>query len=248
MAAKRHPKTDIPKQIFTAIGSVWPDGIVQIDCDLIEDSYFYEVYRKLFRSLSSIKGASLHYERGANEQRQWEDNWDSRWSDNLPIDDNTYSYHLFFICPDDKLFRYEVETEEPDEEDPDVQQTVAGHGFIGCVVGVSLLARFAIVGLNSFQRYENGGHTCPGLEVCVLDETGRRVTAEEYFRGHVGDGGIRLLHSLRDRIAKVLQTHHLTVLSEEDQQKAVPWLRASEEILQEEGPVTVKGAFFFEAL
>jgi hypothetical protein len=37
-------------------------------------------------------------------------------------------------------------------------------------------------------------------------------------------------------------------LSEQEQQKAVPWLRAGEEVLKEEGPVTVKDAFFFEAL
>jgi hypothetical protein len=103
-----------------------------------------------------------------------------------------------------------------------VEQSVAGHGFIGCVVGVSLLARFAIVGLNSFQKYENGSDTCPGLEVCTLDEAGQRVTAEEYFRGQVADGGVRLLHSLRDRVAKVLQSHRILVLSEQEQQRAVP--------------------------
>jgi hypothetical protein len=107
---------------------------VQIDSDLIEDSYFHELHSKLHRSLSSIKGASLRYEHGAKEQQR-ESDWDSSWSGNPPIDDNTYSYHLFFICPDDKLFRYEAETEEPDEEDPEVEESIAGEGFIGCVVG-----------------------------------------------------------------------------------------------------------------
>jgi hypothetical protein len=251
MAAKRRTKAHIPKQILNAIKRVWPDSIVQIDYDLVEESYFHELYPKLHRSLSSIEGASLRYERQANEQRHGDDDWDlgdSNWSDSLPIEDRTYSYHLFFICSDHQLFRYETETEEPDEEDPDVEQAVAGEGFIGCVVGVSLLARFAVVGLNSFHEYESGSHTCPELEVCAFDENGERVTAEEYFCGQVGAEGMHLLYDLRDQIAKVLQSHRITVLSEQDQQKAVPWLRAGEEVLKGEGQVTVKGALFFEAL
>lgn len=248
MAAKRRAKADIPKQILNAIQSVWPDGIVQIDCDLIEDSYVHELHAKLHRSLSSIKGASLRYERGANEQPLREDHRDSRWSDNPPIDDNTYSYHLFFICPDDKLFRYEAETEEPDEEDPDVEEVVAGQGFIGCVVGVSLLARLAVVGLNCFHEYESGSHTCPALDICAWSEDGERLIAEEYFRSQVGEQGMRLLYNLRDRIVQVLTSHRIAVLTEQDRQRTVPWLRVEEEVLKEEGPVTVKDAFFFESL
>jgi hypothetical protein len=158
MVATRRAKADIPKHILDAIQRVWPDGIVQIDSDLIEESCFHELHSKLHRSLSSIKGASLRYERGAKEQRPWEDDSDSPWCDNAPIDDNTYS---FFICPDDKLFHYEAETEKPDDEDPDVEAVVAGQGFIGYLVGVSFVARFAVVGLNCFREYESGSHTCP---------------------------------------------------------------------------------------
>ena len=248
MAAKRRAKGDIPKHILDAIRRAWPDGIVQIDSDLIEDSYLYELHPKLHRSLSSIKGASLRYERGAKEQRPWEDDWDSHWSDAPPIDDNTYSYHLFFICPDDKRFRYEAETEEPDEEDPEAEETIAGEGFIGCVVGVSLLGRFAVVGFNCFHVYESGNHTCAELEICAWGQGGERVTDDQYFRSQVGEEGMRFLYNLRDRIVEVLKSHRLTVLSEQDQQKAVPRLRAGEEVLKEEGPVTVKDAFFFAEL
>ncbi len=251
MAVKRRTKAYIPKQILNAIERIWPDGVVEIGYDLMEDSYFHQLYPKLHRSLLSIEGASLRYERQAKEQREGEDDWDSAdadWSDNLPINNRTYSYHLFFICPEDKLFRYEAETEESDEEHPDVEEVVAGEGFIGCVVGVSLLARFAVVGLNCFDEHEDGSHTCPGLDLCAWGEDGKRVTADEYFRSRVGEEGMRLLYNLRDRIAKILASHRITVLSEQDQLKEVPWLRVGEEVLREEGPVTVKDAFFFEAL
>ena len=59
---------------------------------------------------------------------------------------------------------------------------------------------------------------------------------------------MRVLYNLRDRIVDVLKSQRIMVLSERDQQRAVPWLQAGEEVLKEEGPFTVKGAFFFESL
>ena len=165
-----------------------------------------------------------------------------------PLTTTRYSYHLFFICPDDKLFRYTDETEEPDEEDPEEEETIAGEGFIGCVVGVSLLARFAVVGLNCYHEYESGSHTCPDLEICAWSEDGNRLTADQYCRSQVGEEGMRLLYNLRNRIVQVLKSHRITVLSEQDQQRAVPWLRPGVEVLKEEGPVTVNDAFFFQSL
>jgi hypothetical protein len=37
MAAKRRTKAYIPKQILHAIERVWPDGVVEIGYDLIEE-------------------------------------------------------------------------------------------------------------------------------------------------------------------------------------------------------------------
>jgi hypothetical protein len=41
----------------------------------------------------------------------------------------------------------------------------------------------------------------------------------------MGEEGMRLLYNLRNRIVQVLKSHRITVLSEQDQQRAVPWLR-----------------------
>src|SRR5947209_20635808 len=113
MRAKRRAKTEIPIRIVNAIERVWPDGIVEIDYDLIEGSYFHELHPKLQFSLLRIKGATLRYEREGNEQWQEENDGDSGdpdWCENPPTDDRRYSYHLFFICPDDERFRYADET------------------------------------------------------------------------------------------------------------------------------------------
>src|SRR5260370_13638919 len=68
MAAKRRFEDPIPKPILDAINRVWPNRMVEMGCDLLEESYFHELYPKLHRKFSRIKGASLRYEREAEEQ------------------------------------------------------------------------------------------------------------------------------------------------------------------------------------
>jgi hypothetical protein len=239
MAAKRRSEAPIPKRILDAINRVWPNRMVEMGCDLLEESYFHELYPKLHRQFSRIKGASLRYEREAEEQEH-----DFTC---LPMDDQTYSYHLFFLCPDDELFRYETD-EEADEADRDVEEVISGEGFIGCVVGVSLLAPFAVVALNDFHEYQDGSHSCPELEIWAFDENGERLTAEEFFRSLVGEAGVRLLYNLCDHATKVLESHGITVLSEQEQRQTLPWLRAGQQVLRKGGPLTVKEALFFAEL
>ena len=235
MAAKRRSEAPIPRHILEAINRVWLNGIVELGCDLLEELYFHELYPKLHRKLSRIKGAALRYEREAEEQgHDFED--DVSDGSYLPMDDQTYSYHLFFLCPDDELFRYET-NEEADEADPDVEEVISGEGFIGCVVGVSLLAPFAIVAPNNCHEYQDGSHCCPELEICAFDENGERLTAEEFFRGQVREQGVRLLYKLCDQAAKVLASHGITVLSEQEQRQTLPWLRAGKQVLREGGPL-----------
>lgn len=215
--------------------------------DRFEKSYFHGLYPKLHDELSRIKGASLRYERAAEEQvYDLKDDFDES---SLPTDEMTYSYHLFFFYPNDGPFRYKTK-EEPDEANPAAEEEVVpGEGFIGCVVGVSLLAPFAVVALNNFHDYEDGSHSCPDLEIHAYDEGGKRLTAEEFFRSQVGEAGVRLLCSLCEQAAKVLTSHGITVLSEVEQRLKVPWLRAGKEILREErGHLTVKEALFFAEL
>src|SRR5260370_3875461 len=68
MAAKRRFEDPIPNPILDAINRVWPNRMVEMGCDLLEESYFHELYPKLHRKFSRIKGASLRYEREAEEQ------------------------------------------------------------------------------------------------------------------------------------------------------------------------------------
>jgi hypothetical protein len=246
MAAKRRSEAPIPNHIIDAINRVWPNRMVEMGCDLLEESYFHELYPKLHRKFSRIKGASLRYEREAEEQGQDFKDDDSDGSC-LPMDDQTYSYHLFFLCPDDERFRYETD-EEVDEADPDGEEVISGEGFIGCVVGVSLLAPFALFALNDFQEYQDGSHSCPELEICALDKNGERLTAEEFFRSQVGEAGMRLLYKLCDQAAKVLESHGITILSQQEQRQTLPWLRAGQQILRGGGPLTVKEALFFAEL
>jgi hypothetical protein len=246
MAAKQRSEAPIAKPILDAINRVWPNRMVEMGYDLLEESYFHELYPKLHRKFSRIQGASLRYEREAEEQGHDFRDDDSDGSC-LPMDDQTYSYHLFFLCPDDERFRYETD-EEADEVDPDVEELISGEGFIGCVVGVSLLAPFAVIALNNFHEYQDGSHSCPELEVCALDKNGERLTAEEFFRSQVGEEGMRLLYQLCDQAAQVLESHAITILSQQEQRQTLPWLRAGQQVLRGGGPLTVKEALFFAEL
>jgi hypothetical protein len=83
----------------------------------------------------------------------------------------------------------------------------------------------------------------------VGGEDGKPEAADQYFRSQVGEQGMRLLYKpARPYRFQVLRSHRITVLTEQDQQRTVPWLRLEEEVLKEKGPVTVKDAFFFESL
>jgi hypothetical protein len=64
----------------------------------------------------------------------------------------------------------------------------------------------------------------------------------------VGEAGVRLLYNLCDQAAKVLESHGITVLNEQEQRQTLPWLRAGQQVLRKGGPLTVKEALFFAEL
>ena len=61
---------------------------------------------------------------------------------------------------------------------------------------------------------------------------------------------MRILADQRDRIARTLQDHAISVLPVEHLDTPLPWLRAGEDVLQGSTgePLTVRDAFFFESV
>src|SRR5437667_12606950 len=85
-----------------------------------------------------------------------------------PSSEEFQSYHVFFLTPDGEQFQFEDETdalEEPeDSEEANGDGTYPGEGWIGCAAGICLAARYAVINLTSFSRYEDGTSSTPDVE------------------------------------------------------------------------------------
>ncbi len=237
---------DLPKNIADAIRQAWPDGVV----DMTQNSDagpLRDVYPRLKASLSRIRGARVLYERGtqsvpnpekSSEAGQVSPDWDEGWR----------SYRLFFVSPANRRFEFDTETIEPDEDG--VERRLAGQGWVGCVVGISVVAPFAAVSLDQFEVFESGSRFEPDVEPHMFSMDGGKLDLESHFREMVDDEGLSILGNLRARIVRILKDSKIAVIPEEDLDRPVPWLRAGEEALagQAGQPITVRQAFFFQGL
>lgn len=242
---KMHPsKPDLPEQLADAIHQAWPDGVIEMPVDM-DDAPFWDVYPKLKASLSRIPGtAAAIYEREPQGRPQWGEASD-RVDDPPDWDEESRSYHLFFLALVDKRFQFETDILEPDENG--VEQRFQGEGRIGCVVGISLIAPFAVVTLDEMEVFENGSRSEPGIEPHLFDLDGNKLDVEAHFREMIDNEGLAILRKLRNEVVAILMDYNIAVISEEDLDKPVPWLRAGQEVfLGGTGkPITVREAFFF---
>jgi hypothetical protein len=239
MTKRKPPNSNLPEHLLDAIRKAWPDGVVDMPID-IENAQFWNVYRKLKAKLARIPGVEVTYERepqGENPSGQ------SDWEEGLSVwDEESRSYHLFFLSPLDDRFQFETDTLEPDEDG--VEQRFRGDGRIGCVVGISLVAPFAVVALEQMEVFENGSRSGPGIEPHVFDLDGGKLDMEEYCRDMVGHKGLEILRKLRAEIVAVLNDHKIAVIPDKDLDQPVPWLRAGQGVFLGQ-PITVQNAFFF---
>ncbi len=246
MGKKRYPKTDLPKQIVDAIRQAWPDGLIEMTAGM-DEAPFWGVYPKLKANLSRIQGSAVLYEREPQGGPQWGE--DSDPEEDLPEwSEEPRSYYLLFISPLDDRFRFETETLEPDEND--VDQRFQGEGRIGCVVGISLVAPFAVVRLDEMEVFENGSRSDPDVDPHIFSLDGRTLDMEEHFREMVEGEGLVVLRKLRDEVVRILNDCEISVIPEKDLEKPVPWLRADDKVLAGSAgePITVRQAFFFHLL
>jgi hypothetical protein len=137
----------IPPDVAAAIHRRWSDGVV--DEFATDESYFHQIRARLERDLRHIRGASLPW-------RTEDPPLDARPDeDDEPLyPDEWQSYYVFFLAPDGEEFQFEDETdcmEEP--EDAEGERTEAmcpGNKWIGCAVGISLVAPYAAINLCSY--------------------------------------------------------------------------------------------------
>lgn len=243
MKKTRRRQTDLPKHIAEAIREAWPDGMIDmsVDCD---DAPFWEVYPKLKAALSHIRRGVVFYEREPEGGPRW---GETSNPDADPPDwhDESRSYCLFFVSSTDERLKFATDTIEPDEEG--VERRFQGEGRTGYVVAVSLVAPFAVVTLDQLEVFENGSRSEPDVEPHIFGLDGRKVDPEDHCRELVDEAGFMVLKALRAEIVRVLGAFAVVVIPEEDLERPVRWLRASEDVMVGEA-ITVRDAFFFRSV
>jgi hypothetical protein len=237
----------IPPDVAAAIHRCWPDGIV--DEFATDESYFHEIHARLERDLRNIRGASMRW-----RTRDTQLDARSDEDDELPLPDEWQSYYVFFLTLDGEACQFEDETAGGMEarEDPQEKgsETVCpGEGWIGCAVGISLAAPYAVMNLCSYSRYQGGTTSIPDVESFIhSEETQQRVDTDQYYREILSREAFQRLEALRVEIgASILARHRLKILDKAVLNLHVPGLNASEEVFLEE-PLRVQDAFFFRGV
>jgi len=235
----------IPPDVAAAIHRCWPDGLV--DEFATDESYFHEIHARLERDLQNIRGASLRW-RTTDSQPDARSDYD----DELRLPDEWQSYYVFFLTVDGEAFHFEDETdgiEVQEEPQGEASETVVpGEGWIGCAVGISFAAHYAVMNLCCYSCYEDGTTSIPDVESFIYcEETQRRVDTDQYYREILSREAFQKLEALRVEIASILAKHRLRILDNAVLNLGVPGLKASENVFLEE-PLRVQDTFFFRGV
>lgn len=145
--------SEVPADVAAAVTQCWPNGVVEEFAT--DESYFHEVRPRLEWDLRNIRGASLLWQ---TEEEEIGARWNEDENDGPLPSEEWQSYHVFFLAPESKEFRFADETgiEEPEDQEQAewTETTYLGEGWIGCAVGICLAAPYAVINLCSCSRYE----------------------------------------------------------------------------------------------
>ena len=259
MSNQKRENSNIRKDILETLDSIFPGNVVEMG-DGFEESHLEDIYDDLKTKLSAIKTAALNYE------RDWEGN-DPRFDnyyqpsdrdyeeekfdemEPVPMGDISSSYHLFFLGLKEDRFRLACEDETLDD-DGNLEE-VKGRETLGCSVGISLLAPFAVIMTGSRSIYEDGSYTCPDIETYIFELNGEPVDMDDHIRQIAGEEALQAIRELKNRIASILESFGISILPGEEAEKPVPWLQPGEEVCIEMLPdetIKLKDAFFFRGV
>ena len=118
------------------------------------------------------------------------------------------------------------------------------------MVGISILAPFAVIDFDELEVFEGGGRSEPDVEPHVLGLDWKKLDMEEHYLEVFSDEEMAPLRKLRLEIAGILKQFDLTVLAEKDLDRPVPWLRAGARVSVQNAldPITVRQAFFVKGI
>jgi hypothetical protein len=226
----------VPQDVADAIVESWPDGIMEeFDSD---ESYFYDIREGLERDLLRIRDVAVRWQTSEPDyERYWGDD------DELPPEYEFESYRMYFLAPQGDKFKFDTETDSQEiaEEEPfeEVTVKVAGHGWYGCNIAISLVSPFAVLNFSEFAEFEDVSEPIIETFACSIEEAAQVK--------ELGPEELAKLEKLRNAIARVLKKHHLTLLEPGILDMPVPDLRADGDVFLEP-PLVVGDAFFFRGV
>ena len=191
-ARRRPPDVDLPRFIADAIRKAWPDGVVDKLNDT-DDAARWGEYPRLKASLSRVSRSRVLLEREPQSVLDPVEGSDAD-EDSPHFHEGWRSYWLFFVSPTDERFEFETETIEEDEDG--IEGRLSGQGWIGCVLGISIVAPFAAVGLDQLEVFESGSRYDPHVEPHMFTVGGGKLDLESHFREMVDEEGLAILGKL----------------------------------------------------
>lgn len=222
----------IPPDVAAAIHRHWSNGVVGEFAT--DDSYFHEIRARLEGDLRNIRGASLTWRTDdpppdARQDEEDEPSYPEEWQ----------SYYLLFLAPDGEEFHFEDQTDCPKQPEnaagEGTETACPGEGWIGCAVGISLVAPYAAVNLCSYEYYEDGTISMPDVESFIdSDKTPQRVDTDRFHREILSQDAFQTLEALRAQIGSILAKHRVQVLDRAVLNLRVPGLKASEDVFLDE--------------
>jgi len=244
---KKAEKTACGADVLRAIRDAYPDGVVNDDIIFGEASYYDAIREEVRAALSRIREADRVYDRPSEGRPHYEDGADPEKDPPSWIEEPA-SYDLFFLAPRGEDFEFTGELPK-DLDDPD-SPMVPTVGRIGCSVGISIVAPFAMVTFTEIEFLEDGSTTRPDIFPHIFNFDGSAIDIEAHYEELFLEEGINGLRRLRDEIMQVLDGFDIRVLSTQEFRAKVPGLKPepTRNVSPKRKAATVAEALFFQTI
>ena len=249
---ERKKRTVCGADVMDAICHAYPDNIVTDDVAFEEGSYYEAICDEVQTALRRIKQADLSYDRPPEGRPHWDEGGDPDEDPPAWVEEPS-SYDLFFLALRGQQFEFQSELEEedfPEDADEPVLVVVPTVGRIGCAVGISVIAPFAVIRFTEMEIPESGSGTIPDIWPHMFDLDGTELDVEAHYEGLFLEEGITALRYLREAITRILDEFSIRVLSEQELNMPIPELRLepARNVVPGKKSATVEDALFFQTI
>ncbi|MFO7975465.1 MAG: hypothetical protein R6V12_12615 [Candidatus Hydrogenedentota bacterium] len=245
-------KTKCGADVMDAIRNAYPQSIVRDDVVYDEDSYYHEIRDDVRTALSRIKQTDLTYHRPPEGKSHWKNGVDPDKEPPSCLEEPA-SYDLLFLALRGRQFEFEGELDEehlPEGAEEPITVIVPSVGRIGCAVGISIVAPFAVIRFTEMEWTESGSETMPDIWPRMFNLDGSKLDVEAHYGELFLEEGLIALRGLRETVTKTLGKFGIRTLSEQELECPIPGLKPEptpNAVLQNEN-VTVKNALFFQTI